>query len=75
MTQTLPTHVAAEIRAEMARRRMTQRELGEILDLPQSSISKRLQGQTPFNVAELEKVAAALNVPVSRFFRTAESAA
>lgn len=71
MTESLPSQVATEVRAEMARKRMTQRELAEALGLPQPSISKRLLGKIPFDVAELEKAAEALGVPVSQFFATA----
>lgn len=46
----------------MARVRMTQTELAEILGLTQSTVSKRLLGKIAFSVDELETVAAALGV-------------
>lgn len=46
----------------MARARMTQVELAEILGVPQTSVSRRLHGKIPFRVDELEKVADALGV-------------
>lgn len=54
--------VAAEVRANMARIRMTQTELAQILGLPQSAISNRLRGKVAFDIDELETVANALGV-------------
>lgn len=58
----LTNQVAAEVRAHMARVRMSQVKLAEILGLPQTSVSKRLRGITPFRIDELGTVAAALGV-------------
>ena len=65
MTPTLAAQVGANVRAEMARRRISQQALGEHLSLCQSSVSLRLRGQRPFDVQELEAVATFLDVPVS----------
>lgn len=46
----------------MARTRVTQVQLAEVLGLPQSGVSRRLRGKIPFRVDELEKVADALGV-------------
>ena len=46
----------------MARVRMTQTELAEILGLTQSTVSKRLLGKIAFSVDELEMAAAAFGV-------------
>jgi transcriptional regulator with XRE-family HTH domain len=67
--------IAAEVRAEMARQQKTQREVGEILDLPQASIYLRLQAKRAFRAEELAKLAEAFGVPISRFFPDAVSAA
>jgi transcriptional regulator with XRE-family HTH domain len=56
---------ASTVRAEMARRRIRQADLADYLGLPQASISRRLNGRTPFAVAELVAVAALLDVPVA----------
>lgn len=58
----LTDRVAAEVRAGMARSRMTQTDLAEVLGLTQSVVSKRLRGKIAFSVDELEKVADALGV-------------
>lgn len=67
--------IAAEVRAELARREMSQRELGEILDLPQSAVNLRLKGTRPFKGEELVALAAAWNVPVEQFLRVPTAAA
>jgi transcriptional regulator with XRE-family HTH domain len=65
--------VAAEVRAEVARQNKTQRELGDILGLPQSAISKRLDGTRAFRAEELVKLADALGVPIARFRPTTDT--
>lgn len=51
----------------MARQQRLQHELGEILGLPQQSISARMRGRTPFRAEELVALADWLGVPVSKF--------
>lgn len=63
----LLSHVAAEVRAEMARQRKTQRDLAAALELSQAQVSDRLREKVAFDVRELEKVANWLGVPVSQF--------
>lgn len=60
--------IAAEVRAELARQSKSHRDLGEILDLPQSSVSLRLSGDRSFRAEELAIMAAGLEVPVAKFF-------
>jgi transcriptional regulator with XRE-family HTH domain len=64
MTKTPSAAVGANVRAEMARRRISQKTLGEHLGLGQVSISARLAGRTPFDVNELVSIAAFLGVTV-----------
>lgn len=61
-SQTLTDRVASEVRAQMARIRMTQTALAAVLGLPQSAVSNRLRGKVAFSIDELEKVSAALGV-------------
>lgn len=61
--------IASEVRAELARQSKTQRDLGEILSLPQSAISLRLAGDRPFRGEELALLASRLGVPVEQFLR------
>lgn len=58
----LTDRVADEVRANMARARMTQTDLAGVLGLTQSAVSKRLRGKIAFSVDELEMVADALGV-------------
>lgn len=57
--------VAGGVRAELARRRMSASELARQTGLKQSYLSRRMTGETPFNVDDLAQIAAALRVPMS----------
>lgn len=49
----------------MARHRTTQEELGVLLGLRQTAVSKRVRGITPFDVDELARIAAHFGVEVA----------
>lgn len=66
-TDDIRQHIAAEVRAELARQRLSQREVADILDLPQSVVQLRLVGTRPFRAEELVQLATALGVPIARF--------
>lgn len=51
----------------MGRRGVNQTELGQVLDLSQPPMSKRLHGLLPFNIDELERLAAFFDVPIVTF--------
>lgn len=59
------TNEAANIRAEMARKGLTQRDLAALLGLSQPTVSARMRGRTEFTVSELRAIASWLNVPAS----------
>lgn len=63
----LTTTVASSIRAEMARRDITQQQLAALIGMSQQSLSRRLRGEFPFNTAELNRVGEALDVPAATF--------
>jgi transcriptional regulator with XRE-family HTH domain len=65
MASSIAERVAAEVRAEMARQRRTQAELAAAVGLSPQSIGRRLSGEHPFDVEELERAAAWLDVSVS----------
>lgn len=65
MTPTPSALTGANVRAEMARRGVTQAKLAAALGLSQPSVSARLRGVTPFDVDELHTIAAFLGVPLS----------
>lgn len=57
--------VAATVRAECARRRLTQATLADALGLSQAAVSRRLAGTTPFELDELAVVAPLLDTTPS----------
>jgi transcriptional regulator with XRE-family HTH domain len=57
--------VAANVRAEMGRKKCNQVVLADRIGMTQQALSRRLAGQTPFTVDELSRVAAALDVLVT----------
>lgn len=59
--------VAAEVRAEMARQRITQTEMARRLGTNQAFINRRLVGEVPFNITTLAKIGDVLGVPVTHF--------
>lgn len=65
MSQTPTEAAGANIRAEMARRGITQSQLAEHLHQPQSQVSKRLRGLIPFNINELVTIAEFLGVDLA----------
>jgi cyanate lyase len=66
MTQTLQGRVAAEVRAELARKRMTQGALADALGRSDAYVTRRLTGETAFDLTEVEKIAEILRVPVQQ---------
>jgi transcriptional regulator with XRE-family HTH domain len=65
--------VAAEIRAEMARRRMTQQRLADLLGEQQWWVSKRLTRAIPLSIDDLDRIARALDLPPSFFLSAVTS--
>lgn len=55
-------HVAAEIRAAAARQRVTQRWVAKQIGMSQQALSRRWTGEHPFDLDELEAVAALLGL-------------
>ncbi len=75
MTHGLPEHVAREVRAEMARQRVTQRYVARVLGISQPQVAARLQGRVEFRTSELDLLAKALHVPVTHFLPPRAAAA
>lgn len=71
----MPTNTTAELRAnlraELARRDLSQREMAEHLGLSQGSVSSRMRGEIDFTVPELLAVAEWLEVPAAALLGTA----
>jgi transcriptional regulator with XRE-family HTH domain len=66
-TNTYATRVAASVRAELARKKITQGQLADALGMTQPAISRRVSGQLPFDVDEIQRIAEFLSVPVTQF--------
>lgn len=71
MAGNLRDHITQEIRAEMGRKRVSGAELARQLGVSEAYISRRLSG-VGLDIADLERFAEVLGVPVSRFFPPAE---
>ena len=64
MEHTVSAAVGANVRAELARRGLSQTDLAKHLGMSQTSISKRLRGEVSFNVDETAAAAEFLGLPV-----------
>ena len=65
MNQTAGERTAAAVRAELARRRISGRELARRLGWSAPTMWRRLRGDVPLTIDELEAIAEFLEVPVS----------
>lgn len=68
---TVAEAVGMEVRAGLARRRRTQNELAEVLGITPGTASRRLSGESPFDVVELIAIGAWLDVDPTSFIRSA----
>lgn len=66
VTDSLNKRVTRIIRAEMGARRLSQSWLGRMIGKSQNGISRRLNGEQPLTLNEVEEIAQALNVPLER---------
>lgn len=57
--------VAANVRAEMARRSVTQSDLALTMGRSQHFVSRRLLGKVPFDIDELDQIASQLGVDLA----------
>jgi transcriptional regulator with XRE-family HTH domain len=68
-------NLAAEIRAEMARQRVSINQLAAGTSISASTLYRRLNGVKPFNVDELDAIAVFLGVPAWELAERAKKAA
>ncbi|MGW0043443.1 helix-turn-helix domain-containing protein [Rhodococcus sp. NPDC003348] len=66
--------IGEEVRALMARRRISQSALASRLGISQSSMSRRLSGESPFTVDELLRLAEIFEVPVTDLLAASRAA-
>lgn len=64
---TLNDHIIPKIRAELENQGISARELARRIDVTQSYLWARMNGDVEFRTGDLEKIADALGVPVSKF--------
>lgn len=64
----------AEIRAELARQRMTYADLAQKLGTSRQNISRKLTSNRPISSTDLFEIAHALNITASEIIRRAEQA-
>lgn len=60
----LPQRVAGNVRAELARVRMSQAVAATYLGISQAAFSRRLLGTIDFNLTEISRLSELLDVPV-----------
>lgn len=65
--------VADEVRAEMARQRKTAADLASAIGTTQHTVGRRLNGSTPFNVAEVASIAELFGTTADALIRAALS--
>lgn len=61
-------HVAAEINAEIGRRRLTRAALANAVGITGPTLSKRLNGQQPMTLDFIEQVCRILDIEASQLF-------
>ena len=66
MATSFNEHVGNEIRAEMARRRLSQTDLASALGWTQVALSRRLTSAVALSTDEIEHIAEVLHVPVDQ---------
>lgn len=70
----IPT-VAANVRAELARKGLSQRALADVLGKSQTYIYRRLNGETPFTIDDLALIAGHLEIPLAALIADSSPAA
>lgn len=68
MAESLTPDIAANVRAEVARRRLRQADIAEHLGLDQRAVSRRLLGQVEFSASELAELAELLGTPIATLY-------
>lgn len=66
------TRAAEEIRGHMARQGKKTGDLARLLDIRHEAAARRMRGETPFDVDQLDKTAAWLKVPIGHLINPPE---
>lgn len=65
MEQTPANVTAGAVRAEMARNRVSIRDLAEATGIAKTTLARRINGQYPFGIDQLVAIAQHLEVPLT----------
>lgn len=65
MKQRDADHVAGNVRAEVARKRLRQAQMATALGMTQQALSRRMTGDVEFSASEVQAIANLLGVPVA----------
>lgn len=65
--------IAAEVRAAIARKQVSQAQLAKSLEITPSALSRRVHGRIPFSAVEIAKIATELNVEVGSLYGEASA--
>lgn len=61
----------ARVRGVLAEKKISQNTAAGVLGLSPAAMSRRVSGEIPFNVSELDAIASLTGVPASRFLEVA----
>jgi transcriptional regulator with XRE-family HTH domain len=70
-TQERSGTIAANVRAEIARQKLKQEDLGNRLHMSRSTFSRRFSGEIAWTAGEVAALAAELKVPIGDLFGSA----
>ena len=73
MQPTLVPLVAAEVRAHLARKRLSQVDFAAAVGISRAALSRKLAGDVPFTFGELVRVADHMGVALSALIASAEA--
>jgi len=71
----MQSHVAANVRAEIARRGKTQGDIAAVLGFTRQSLSQRLLGRVEFRASELQAIADHLGVSIAELVEQPKASA
>jgi len=73
MHQPLATYVSAQLRVEMARRGLSNAQLGDLIGVDAMWVWRRARGHTQITLGDLDRIATALGMPVAAFMPHADA--
>jgi transcriptional regulator with XRE-family HTH domain len=74
-TNTTAARVAGKVRAALAEARVSRQSIADALGISLSAITRRLNAEIPFDVAELDKIAERLDLPMNALIVTPDQVA